>query len=99
KNAPVDEHTRPQQALAGLPLRQACRDGMARGIAYQPRIVAHLAHDLVTGVDTGAAPYAHILQAIAYIDAGRAYLHAKAAIHAVAHSGLFVVDLARASAA
>src|SRR3546814_8044363 len=47
-----------------------------RGVADQPGRVAHLVHDVVAGVDAGAAGDALVLQAVADVDAGRADLHA-----------------------
>src|SRR5690606_1220345 len=70
----VDEDARAQHA-AGLAV-----DAVLGGIADQAARVAHLAHDLVAGVDAGAAGDALVLQAVADVDAGRADLHADRAV-------------------
>src|SRR3546814_762046 len=62
----------------------AAVDGVLRGVADQPGRVAHLVHDVVAGVDAGAAGDALVLQAVADVDAGRADLHADGAVDAVA---------------
>ncbi len=78
KNA-WSQQMRPLLALAPLVLH-----GVFAGVANQPARITHLVHDLIAGIDTGAAADAHVLQAIADIDARRADLHADAAVHAIA---------------
>src|SRR5690606_8806354 len=95
----IGDDARAQHAPAHLRLRQPILDGALRGVADQALFIAHLVHDLVAGVHAGAAAYAHVLQAVADVDAGRTDLHTQAAIHAVAHAGFLVVDLAGPPAA
>src|SRR3546814_1293296 len=54
----------------------AAVDGVLRGVADQPGRVAHLVHDVVAGIDAGAAGDALVLQAVADVDAeiGRAHV-------------------------
>src|SRR5690606_34926558 len=56
-------------------------------------------HDLVTDVHTGATANTHVLQAITNINTGRTDLNTEAAVHTVAHTGFFVVNLARSTTA
>src|SRR4029453_10434848 len=68
-------------------------------VADQAPRVAYLVHHLVAAVDTGGAADTLVLEALADVDAGRAHLHADAAVHAVAEAFGLVVDAASARAA
>ena len=57
-----------------------------RAVAYQLGCIAHFVHDGVTGINTGGATNALILQAVANIDTRRANLDADTAIDAVTES-------------
>src|SRR5690606_22952543 len=69
------------------------------GVADQAAWVVHFVHDGVAGIDTGGTTDAFDLQAIADVDAGRAYLHTHGAVDAVTKPHGFVVSvfLARAT--
>ena len=54
---------------------------------------AYLIHDAVTGIDTGSAGYALVLQAVTDVDAGGTHLHAQCAVDAIAQPGLLLVDV------
>src|SRR5690606_13044159 len=84
-----------EQSAAHLALAQALDNGPARGVADEALGVIHFVHDLITGVDAGPAAYAHVLQAVADVDAGGADLHAQGAVDAVAQASFFVVDATR----
>src|SRR5690606_5257835 len=88
----IRNDSRSQQAASYLTLRQTFGNGTARGIPDEPFGVIHFLHDLVTRIDTGTTAYAHVLETIADIDAGRAYLNTQGAIDAVAHPCFFVID-------
>src|SRR5690606_8062990 len=90
---------RAQQPRPRLARRPALFDRALRRIADEAGGILHLVHDLVAGIDTGAAANAHVLQPVADVDTRGAHLHAQAAIDAVAHSGGLVVDFARAPTA
>src|SRR5690606_12936141 len=91
----IGQYPRPEHALAHLGLGEPAGNRIARRITNYSLIVIHLFHDLVTGIDTGATTYAHILQAIANVDAGRTDLNAQAAVNAIAHPGFFMIDTTR----
>src|SRR5690606_31254676 len=63
-------------------------------VTNQARLVAHLVHDLVASVYTGAAADTHILKTVADVDTSRTDLDTQTAIDARPHPGFFVVDLA-----
>src|SRR5690606_31447886 len=69
------------------------------GVADQATVVTHLVHDVHTGVDTGRALDAFVLQAVADVDPGGADLYAHRAIDAIAQAQLGGFDalLARAT--
>ena len=96
----VDERARPQHALPHLPRAvMAVRERILRRVADEAARVAHLVHHLVAAVDARGAADAFVLQALADVDAGRADLHADAAVDAVAEPAAFAVRLAAARAA
>ena len=78
ENRGIDQGARTQQVL------RLADQGIFRGVADQPARIVHLVHDFVTGIDAGGAGNAFDLQAITDVDAGRADLHAGAAIEAPA---------------
>lgn len=57
---------------------------MFRGVGDQPLRVVHLFHNRVAGIYAMRATDALVLQTIADVDAGRAYLHAQGTVDAVA---------------
>ena len=66
--------------------RSRCASAFSRRVADQAARIAHLVHHLVAAVDARGAADAFVLQAVADVDAGRAHLHADAAVDAVAEA-------------
>src|SRR5262249_19559520 len=86
QNARIDRDARTQDVTQDFAPAPVFLHRMLRRIADQSARIAHLVHDLVAAVDAGRATDAFVLQAVADVDAGRAHLHADAAIDAVTQS-------------
>mmetsp|Transcript_61804 Transcript_61804/g.146224 ORF Transcript_61804/g.146224 Transcript_61804/m.146224 type:complete len:709 (-) Transcript_61804:2222-4348(-) len=80
----VDDDARAPQAAPALGRAQALFEAVLGVVADQAARCAHLVHHAVAHVDAGGAAYAFVLQTVADVDAGRADLHAQAAVDAVA---------------
>src|SRR5208283_2892192 len=68
-------------------------------VADEPLRIAEAPHDLVAAVDAGAAADAFVLQAVADVDAGGAYLHADVAADAITEGQLLALRRPGARAA
>src|SRR5699024_9777918 len=58
-------------------------------VANQTPWVVHFVHNFITGINTQSAANTLVLQAIADINSGRAYLNALAAINTVTQTDVF----------
>jgi len=73
--------------------------GAFAGVAYQARVIAHLVHDGVAGINAQGAANAFILQSIPYIDTRGANLHTQVTPNAITKSLGIVVGIAFAGTA